>query len=94
MDVVLTDPPGPLRAFIRDGRIATFPAKRVRRLALLDHVAQVFVPGRDYPEPMVDEILKGMTDDHCALRRYLVDEDFLSRNNTGVYWRSGGAVNA
>jgi hypothetical protein len=94
MDNVLTDPPGPLRAFVRDGRIAAFPAKRVRRLALLDHVAQVFEPGRDYTEPVVDKILKGMTDDHCALRRYLVDEQFLSRNNAGLYWRTGGAINA
>jgi hypothetical protein len=91
---VLADPPEQLRAFIRDGRIVTFPAKRPKRLALLDHVAQAFEPGRDYPEVGVDEILKGMVDDHCALRRYLVDEEFLSRNIAGVYWRTGGAVNA
>jgi hypothetical protein len=91
---VLADPPEQLRAFIRDGRIVTFPAKHPKRLALLDHVAQAFEPGRDYPEVRVDEILKGMVDDHCALRRYLVDEEFLSRNTAGVYWRTGGAVNA
>jgi hypothetical protein len=88
----LENPPEPIRVFVRDGRITQFPAKRPKRLALLDQVAQAFEPGRDYQEAEVDEILKDMVDDHCALRRYLVDEDFLSRNTHGVYWRSGGAV--
>ena len=30
--------------------------------------------------------------DHAALRRYLVDEDLLSRTPDGTYWRSGGTV--
>jgi hypothetical protein len=90
----LLDPPEQIRAFVRDGRITLFPAKRPRRRALLDRVAQAFEPGRRYPEAEVDQVLKGMTDDHCALRRYLVDEEFLSRDMQGVYWRSGGAVDA
>jgi hypothetical protein len=31
-------------------------------------------------------------DDHCALRRYLIDEQFMSRTAAGVYWRAGGTV--
>jgi hypothetical protein len=89
----LTDPPDQLRAFIRDGRITALPAKRTRRLLLLDQVAQAFEPGRRYPEAVVDEILKTMFDDHCALRRYLVDESFMSRTPSGTYWRAGGTVN-
>ena len=89
---LLTDPPEQLRAYIRDGRITTVPAKRTRRRLLLDQVAQAFEPGRQYPESAVDEILKAVFDDHCALRRYLVDESFLSRTAAGVYWRAGGTV--
>jgi hypothetical protein len=89
---LLADPPAQLRAFIRDGRITVMPAKRTSRLLLLDQVAQAFEPGRRYPEPVVDEILKALFDDHCALRRYLVDEDFLSRTADGIYWRAGGTV--
>jgi hypothetical protein len=91
-DGLLADPPAQLRPFIRDGRITTVPAKRTRRLLLLDEVAQAFEPGRRYPERVVDEILKAVFDDHCALRRYLVDEAFLSRTVSGVYWRAGGTV--
>jgi hypothetical protein len=89
---LLADPPVQLRAFIRDGRITAVPAKRARRRLLLNEVAQAFEPGRRYPENVVDEILKSVFDDHCAMRRYLVDEAFLSRTADGVYWRAGGTV--
>jgi hypothetical protein len=58
---------------------------------VLDHVAQRFELGRTYPEREVDAILKSVHDDHAALRRYLVDDGFLTRE-AGVYWRSGGTV--
>ena len=93
-DGLLADPPDELRAFIRNGRITAVPAKRTRRLLLLDQVAQAFEPGRRYPESAVNEVLKTVFDDHCALRRYLVDEAFLSRTAAGVYWRAGGTVDA
>ena len=90
--LLAADPPAQLRAFIHDGRITAMPAKRTRRRLLLEQVAMAFEPGRRYPEPVVDEILKAVFDDHCALRRYLVDESFLSRTAAGVYWRTGGTV--
>ena len=93
-DGLLADPPNQLRAFIRDGRITALPAKRTRRRLLLDQVAQAFEPGRKYPEAVVNEILKSVFGDHCALRRYLVDEEFMSRTAEGVYWRAGGTVDA
>ena len=89
---LLADPPIELRAFVRDGRITAIPAKRTRRRLLFDEVAQAFEPGRRYPESVVDEILTAVFDDHCTLRRYLVDEAFLSRTADGVYWRAGGTV--
>ena len=93
-DGLLDDPPDQLRAFIRDGRITVLPARQTRRRLLLDQVAQAFEPGRKYPESAVDEILKSIFDDHCTLRRYLVDEAFLSRTAAGIYWRAGGTVDA
>ena len=89
---LLADPPDQLRAFVSGGRITAMPAKRIRRRLLLDQVAQAFEPGRRYPEAAVDEVLKQLFDDHCTLRRYLVDEQFMSRTAAGVYWRAGGTV--
>ena len=92
MGDVLGDPSEQLRGFVRDGRIVVMPARRNRRRMLLEQVAWAFEPGRQYPEAAVDAVLKGVVDDHCTLRRHLIDEDFLTRNTSGVYWRSGGAV--
>ena len=80
-----------LKAFVRDRRIGALPAKMSRRRELLDVVAQAFEPGLRYPEPAVDEVLRRLYPDHAALRRYLVDEEFLDRAN-GEYWRIGGTT--
>jgi hypothetical protein len=77
--------------FIKDGRLVIMPSRRSKLLAVLDRLAQEFELGRTYPEAEVNEILGGFHDDYAALRRYLVDEGFMTREG-GVYWRSGGTV--
>jgi hypothetical protein len=77
--------------FVQDGRLVIMPTKRSKRLLVLDHLAQCFEPGRTYLETEVNEVLRRFHADYAALRRYLVDEMFLSRDG-GVYWRSGGTV--
>jgi hypothetical protein len=80
-----------LATFVKEGRIVTMPTRRTKRLVVLDHVAQSFEPGRTYPEPEVNEVLRTYHEDVAALRRYLVDEGFLTRE-AGTYWRTGGTV--
>lgn len=80
-----------LRAFVKDGRLTSVPAARSKRLVVLDLIAQDFEPGEQYGEPRVNAMLGRWHDDHAALRRYLVDEEFLAREG-GAYWRSGGSV--
>jgi hypothetical protein len=77
--------------FIKGGRLVIWPRKRSKLLPVLDRIAQDFEPGRTYAEAEVNETLLRYHDDYAALRRYLVDEGFLSREG-GVYWRSGGTV--
>ena len=89
LEAVQRDPQ--LRAFLGDGRIQTMPAKQSRRRLLLDQIAQAFEPGVRYPESRVSEFLAALHHDYAALRRYLVDEEFLSRSE-GQYWRIGGTV--
>jgi hypothetical protein len=93
-----TDPPtaglGPevdkvLRPFLREGRLTSIPASRTKRLVLLDHLAGLFEPGLTYTEAEVNKILARFHPDVAALRRYLVDEEFLHRRD-GFYWRAGG----
>jgi hypothetical protein len=73
-----------------DGRLRTIPTKHAKLLVVLDHLAQDFEPGRRYPEAEVNDILQGFHPDYAALRRYLVENDFMTRENN-VYWRSGGS---
>ena len=80
-----------LRVFVRRGRIDALPAKMTKRRLLLDAVAQAFEPGVRYHERLVSLFLATIHDDYAALRRYLVDEGFLSRDH-GEYWRSAGTV--
>jgi hypothetical protein len=74
-----------------DGRLHTVPRKRSKRLVVLDLLAQEFELGRTYPEKDVTEILGRFHPDYAALRRYLVDDQFLTREDN-VYWRTGGTV--
>jgi hypothetical protein len=75
--------------FAEDGRLHTIPSKHAKLLVVLDRLAQEFAPGRTYPESEVNEVLLRFHPDHAALRRYLVENDFLTRED-GWYWRSGG----
>ena len=72
-----------------DGSLRTIPSKQSKLLVVLDHLSQSFEPGRTYPEAEVNEILTGFHPDYAALRRYLVENGFLTRED-GFYWRSGG----
>jgi hypothetical protein len=79
-----------LRSFFgADGRLHTIPSKHAKLLVVLDRLAQEFEPGQRYAEPEVNEVLQRFHPDHAALRRYLVENDFLTRED-GSYWRSGG----
>jgi hypothetical protein len=80
-----------LRVFLSNGRLDAIPARHQRRRLLLDKIAQAFEPGVRYSERRVSLFLGSIHPDYAALRRYLVDEEFLSRAD-GEYWRSGGTV--
>jgi hypothetical protein len=72
-----------------DGRLASIPTKHAKLLVVLDHLAQRFEPGAVYTEAEVNAVLNEFHPDHAALRRYLVENDFMTRED-GRYWRSGG----
>lgn len=78
-----------LRTFFRNARLTQIPAKESKRRIVLERIAVEFEPGVRYAEREVNAILGRSFDDHVALRRYLVDGGFLSRDR-GEYWRTGG----
>ncbi len=80
-----------LRTFFRNGRLTEIPAKESKRRIVLERVAVEFEPGVRYDEKEVNVIVGRFFNDYAALRRYLVDGGFLSRDH-GEYWRSGGRI--
>lgn len=78
-----------LRNFMVDGALTSIPTARSKRLLLLDFLSSRFDPGVTYTEAQVNETLGRYHPDVAALRRYLVDEEFLERRD-GFYWRAGG----
>lgn len=78
-----------LRTFFSGDRLAEIPSQRRKRRLVLERIAQDFEPGVSYDEPTVNEQLRTYNDDYVTLRRYLIDEQIMSRTD-GVYWRSGG----
>jgi hypothetical protein len=80
-----------LRNFVRDGRLVQIPTSHAKRMVVLDWLVQCFEPGRRYTEAAVNLIVGQRHPDTAALRRYMVDNDFLDRAD-GMYWRCGGSI--
>jgi len=77
-----------VRAFIRDGRLVTIPAREKRRQVIYRYLRdQVFTEDRPYPEKEVNQRLALFHRDVAALRRYLYDERFVDRDH-GIYVRA------
>jgi hypothetical protein len=80
-----------LRTYLQGGRLTQIPTQRAKRRLVLDRLAQEFDVGQRYSERQVNAILRRFHPDVAALRRSLVDDDFLDRA-AGEYWRTGGTV--
>lgn len=80
-----------LGRFFVGRRLTEVPAPLGRRRIVLERLAHEFEVGVRYKEREVNSILQTFHPDYAALRRYMVDEGFLSRAD-GSYWRSGGRV--
>jgi hypothetical protein len=78
-----------LGRFFTGTRLKQIPTQRTKRLVVLERLAQEFEPGLRYQEKEVNFTLQLFRADYAALRRYLVDEEFMTRAD-GVYWRTGG----
>lgn len=83
----LTDQERVIRAFVRDGRLASIPAKPKKRELLLPYVLDLAFPeDRAYEEREVNQRLALLHRDVAALRRHLVDGGLMTRE-AGVYRR-------
>ena len=72
-----------LRAFFEGDRLVSIPVQRSKRLVVLRALAEsVFERKRKYPEKEVNQLLAVRNPDAASLRRYLVDEGFMTRKSS------------
>jgi hypothetical protein len=84
----LTDREKVVRAFIRDGRLVSIPAKPSKRDLLLPVILdRCFPEDRPFEETEVNRRLALVHSDVAALRRYLVDGGWMTRH-AGSYRRT------
>jgi hypothetical protein len=84
----LTDEERVIRAFMRDGRLTSIPAKPGKRELLLPYLLDTCFPeDREYEEGEVNQRLALLNPDVAALRRYLVDGGLMTRES-GIYRRA------
>jgi len=78
-----------LTRFFEHDRLRQIPAHKGKRRVVLERIVQEFEPGLRYDEREVSRRLQLFHPDHASLRRYLIDEELMTRAD-GSYWRSGG----
>jgi len=67
--------------------IKNFPAKEKKKIIILQKIMENFLPGKNYSEKEVNEILKQFYEDFVTIRRYLIQYGFMDRDKTGTNYR-------
>ncbi|MNT45574.1 hypothetical protein D3C72_1821680 [compost metagenome] len=74
----------------RDRKLRSWPAKRANQRIVVEYLSTNFAEGVEYTEAEINEIIKEnhTFNDHCFLRRELVDNRLLGRTSDGSkYWK-------
>ena len=72
-------------AFFEYGKLKSIPAQRKKERIILEEIAKAFEPDRIYTEREVNIIIADFHDDFCTIRRDMIGEKIMDREN-GNYW--------
>jgi hypothetical protein len=74
-----------IQTFFKGKELLAFPTQFKRQVWAMEEISHAFSSEQEYTERAVDTILKEVyPEDHCTLRRFLVDLGYLTREN-GIY---------
>jgi len=73
-----------IKSFFKRGRLEKLPAQNKKRRIVIEEIAALFEPGCVYPEREVNRVVSRFHDDHCLIRRLMIDEGIMERRN-GMY---------
>ena len=75
-----------LKTFFKKEKLVRLPVQRKKKLIVLNEFLKMFKMEKIYPEPEVDAIINRLFDDHCTIRRLLIEEGVMKRDNKQNYW--------
>lgn len=75
-----------LESFFDGDRLKSIPVQRKKKQIILQKIAELFTPGQVYDEAVLSGIIEAIHPDYCTLRRDMVSEGILAREN-GKYVR-------
>lgn len=79
-----------IATFFEYGKLKSIPAQLKKKRIVLEVIAEAFEPDRIYTEREVNIIIADFNDDFCTIRRDMIGENLLFREN-GRYWRESKA---
>ena len=74
-----------IESFFEYGKLKSIPAQRKKERIILEEIAKAFEPRRIYTEREVNIIIADFHDDFCTIRRDMIGEKIMDREN-GKYW--------
>ncbi|MGL4773211.1 MAG: metalloregulator ArsR/SmtB family transcription factor [Clostridium sp.] len=77
-----------LSSFFKYGKLTSIPVQAKKRRIVLEEMLKSFEENKIYTEREVNIIIADYNDDFCTLRKAMVSEGFLSREN-GEYKKIG-----
>ena len=76
-----------LKSFFMYGKLKSIPTQKKKERIVLEDIVKAFEAGRDYTEREVNIILADFHDDFCTLRRDMIGEGLMTRENQ-IYRRT------
>jgi len=75
-------------SFFEYGKLKSIPVQRKKERIILEEIAKSFEVGKVYTEREVNIIIADFHDDFCTIRRDMVSEKIMARED-GKYWLVG-----
>lgn len=74
-----------INSFFKQGKLIKIPSQHKKRWVVYQKIVENFIVGKKYQEAEVNQIIAEVYDDFCTIRRELIGENILQRQN-GIYW--------
>ena len=68
-------------SFFEYGKLKSIPSQRKKEKIVLEEIAKSFETGREYTEREINIIIADFNDDFCTIRRDMISEGILTREN-------------